>query len=94
MSMEKDNMITIRGEEGEEISLYILEETTIGGINYLIATEDTDDEESEAYILKETKNDPESDEISYEFVEDDDEMAAVSGIFEELLEDCDLIVED
>ncbi|MBP5158835.1 MAG: DUF1292 domain-containing protein [Lachnospiraceae bacterium] len=92
--MEKDNMITIKGEEGEEIRLFILEETTIGGKNYIIATEDEDDEESEAYILRESENDPESGEIAYSFVEDDDEIAAVSGVFKELLDDCDLIVDD
>ncbi len=92
--MEKDSKITIKGEEGEEISLYILEETTLGGKNYILATEDTDDEESEAYILKESSNDPDSGEIAYVFVEDDDEMDAVSGVFKELLDDCDLIVDD
>lgn len=92
--MEKDSKITITAEDGEQIELFILEQTTLSGQNYIIATEDEDDEESTAYILKEVANDPSSDEVSYEFVEDEDEIEAVAGVFEELLEDCELIPEN
>ena len=52
-------------------------------------TESEDDEEAEAYILKDLSEDGET-EARYVFVEDDQELEAVSNIFAELLEDVDL----
>jgi hypothetical protein len=65
-----------------------VEETRIGGVSYLLVTESEADE-AEAYILKDLSQDGEE-EASYEFVEDDEELAAVSKIFAELLEDVDI----
>lgn len=93
--VEKDtNVITIIGEEGEEIQLFVLEQTTLNGRNYLIAADSEDDEEAVAYILKESANDPDSDEVAYEFVEDEDEIEAVAIVFDELLEDCELLSDE
>lgn len=70
---------------------YIIEETKVNGINYLLVTEseDEEDEEAEAYILKDTSK-AEDTEAVYEFVESEEELDAVSRIFAELLEDMDL----
>ena len=70
---------------------YIIEETRVNGINYLLVTEseDEEDEEAEAYILKDTSK-AEDTEAVYEFVESEEELDAVSRIFAELLEDMDL----
>ena len=57
--------------------------------SYLLVTESEDDEEAEAYILKDLSEDGET-EARYVFVEDDQELEAVSKIFAELLEDVDL----
>lgn len=46
--MEK---IKIIAEDGEIIELFVIEQTRLEGINYLLVTE-TEDEEAEAYILK------------------------------------------
>lgn len=46
--MEK---IKITAEDGEIIELFVIEQTRLEGINYLLVTE-TEDEEAEAYILK------------------------------------------
>lgn len=86
--MEKLTFVT---EEQESVDFYIIEETRVNGINYLLVTEseDEEDEEAEAYILKDTSK-AEDTEAVYEFVESEEELDAVSRIFAELLEDMDL----
>ena len=71
-------------DTGEEIDLYILEQTCINGVNYLLATEE-ETEDSEAWILKEIRT--EENDLIYEFVEDDVEFDAIARVFEEMLED-------
>ena len=86
--MEKLAFVT---EDQESVDFYIIEETRVNGINYLLVTEseDEEDEEAEAYILKDTSK-AEDTEAVYEFVESEEELDAVSRIFAELLEDMDL----
>ena len=81
--MEKLTFVT---EDQESVDFYIID-----GINYLLVTEseDEEDEEAEAYILKDTSK-AEDTEAVYEFVESEEELDAVSRIFAELLEDMDL----
>lgn len=82
--MEKLTFVT---EDQESVDFYIIEETRVNGINYLLVTESED--EAEAYILKDTSK-AEDTEAVYEFVESEEELDAVSRIFAELLEDMDL----
>lgn len=86
--MEKLTFVT---EDMESVDFYILEETRVNGTNYLLVTdsEDEEAEETQAYILKDT-SEPEEAEAVYEFVEDEEELEAVSKIFGELLDDVDL----
>lgn len=86
--MEKLTFVT---EDQESVDFYIIEETRVNGINYLLVTEseDEEDEEAEAYILKDTSK-AEDTEAVYEFAESEEELDAVSRIFAELLEDMDL----
>ena len=65
--MEKLTFVT---EDQESVDFYIIEETRVNGINYLLVTEseDEEDEEAEAYILKDTSK-AEDTEAVYEFVE-------------------------
>ncbi len=74
--------------ETEPIGLFVLEETRIGGVSYLLAAE-SEDEDSEAYIMKDLSADGET-EANYVIVEDEDELKAIAKIFEELLEDVDI----
>ena len=74
--------------EDKTVRFFVVEETRINGVSYLLVTE-TEDDEAEAYILKDTSLDGEE-EASYVFVEDDNELEAVSKIFAELLEDVDI----
>ena len=72
-------------ENGEKTQFYVIEETRINGINYLLVSE-SDNEEAEAYILKDT-SDAASEEAVYEFVEEDSELEAVGKVFSELMDD-------
>lgn len=77
-------------DTGEEVEFAVIEETRINGRNYLLVTEsDEDEEEADAYILKDLSN-SEDEEAIYEMVDDDREIDAVSRIFAEILDDVDI----
>jgi uncharacterized protein YrzB (UPF0473 family) len=86
--MEKLAFMT---DDGENMDFFIIEETRINGINYLLVTDSDDEEnnEAEAFILKDMSS-AEDAEAVYEMVEEDEELDYVSKIFAELLEDIDL----
>ena len=86
--MMETEKIVFTTDDGEEILLYVIEQTRISGVNYLLVSE-SEDEESECVILRDTSTDADA-EASYEIVEDDDTLTAVAGVFRELLEDTDL----
>lgn len=81
-------------EDGNEIEMYVIEETRINNVNYLLVTDDEgDSEEAEAYILKDISND-EDEEAVYEIVDDESEVEYIGRVFSELLEDIDITTED
>lgn len=82
--MDTNSNITFSLEDGSEIILEVLEQTTINGINYLLVIEETEDAE-EALILREEQT--QEDDVIYIPVEDDNELDALSKVFAELLED-------
>lgn len=84
--MEKIRMMS--DETGEELELYVLEQTRINGISYILAA-DSEFGDAECMILRDKAAAENSDSI-YEFVEDDTELDAVLQIFEELLEDVNI----
>ena len=78
--------IYLPDEDGNQIKLFVVEETQVSGIKYLLVCEsDNEEEDSEAYILKEVS--VEGDDVVYEFVEDDVEFDAVAKLFDELVGD-------
>lgn len=83
--MEK---ITFCPEEGEAVDFYVLEQTRLGGIDYILVTDSVEDD-SEALILKDISA-PEDAESIYEIVDDDDELDAVAAIFSSMLDDVEL----
>lgn len=85
--MEK---ITFVPDGEEAVDFYVLEQTTIGGVNYILVTDAEENEEGEAYILKDI-SEADAEERVYSMVEDDTEFDAVSAVFENMLEDIDLI---
>ncbi len=80
--------ITITADD-EEIELFVIEQTKVNGVNYLLTSESEDDE-AEAYILKDVSKDEDTQAV-YEFVEDDNELAVLADVFSELVEDTDII---
>lgn len=93
--MEEDKSlqkIRFTTEEGEEVEFCVVEQTKLNGVDYLLVTEDADngEEEADAYILKDTST-SDSEEAIYCFVEDDKELDAVASIFDELLDDTDIV---
>lgn len=81
--------ITITAEDGEKIDLFVIEQTKFNGLDYLLVAEDESDD-AQAYILKDVSEGKDSEAV-YEFVDDDDELDALAGIFSELIEDTDII---
>lgn len=75
-------------EDGEEVEFFILADTRINGVNYLLVA-DSEDDEAQALILKDTAADSEADS-SYVIVEDENELNAVADIFADDLEDIEL----
>ncbi len=71
-------------DTNEEVELYIVEETIIGGQKYILVAED-EDGDSDAYIFREVTED--NSEITYEPVEDDEEYEAIAAVFEQLLDE-------
>lgn len=71
-------------DTGETIEFYVLEQTCINGMNYILATEE-ESEDSDAYILKEVRT--EDEDVIYEFVEDDIEFDAIARVFGEMLDE-------
>ena len=73
----------------------IIEQTTINGDNYLLVCDsDAPEDEADAYILREKKNEDSNDaEVIYDEVVDDIELQAVAKVFAELLDDCDIQVD-
>lgn len=86
--MAKQEKITFRPEDGEPVDFYVLEQTRIGGIDYILVT-DVEDGDGEALILRDNSKDGEADGL-YTIVSDDEELDAVAGVFENMLEDVEL----
>lgn len=80
--------ITFEVDGEKPVRFYVLEETRIGGIQYILVT-DTEDEDGEALILKDVSASEEPEAV-YEIVEDDEELDAVAAVFENILEDIEL----
>ena len=90
VKMEEYGKLVMTDENGCEDVFYIIEETRIAGVSYIMVTDSPDEEpEADAYILKDVSS-PESEEAVYEFVEDDAELKAIADVFAQLLEDTDI----
>ncbi|TAH68019.1 MAG: DUF1292 domain-containing protein [Anaerolineaceae bacterium] len=80
--------ITFTTDDNEEVVFQVIEQTRLGGVDYLlVCTRDGDEEE--ALILKDVSKDTDMEAI-YDIVDDDMELAMASEIFSELLDDIEL----
>lgn len=77
-------------QDGEALEFYVVEETRINGINYLLVTEE-ESGDCDACILKRLSQD-EEEEAVYELVESEEELEYMSKIFGEILEDVDITI--
>ena len=84
--------IEFETEDGQKILMSVIEETTIAGVDYILVSSDFDDESEEGEIevlpLKLIKEEGEI--ASYETIEDEEELAAVSEVFAKLLSEDDI----
>ena len=72
----------------DEVEFFVLEQTKVNGNSYILVT-DSEEDEAECLILKDTSAE-EDVESPYEVVEDETELMGVLKVFEELLEDIDI----
>ena len=88
--MSENGLITLTADDGSEEAFFVLEKADIAGVSYLLVTNSVEDEDADALILKETEED---EMITYEVVEDENELKIISKYLEELLEDVELRLE-
>lgn len=84
---ELTDYIEFETEEGDKIPFYVIEQTMVAGVNYLLVA-DSEEDEADAYIMREMQGD--NDQTIYEIVEDETQLEALSKVFSELLEDVDI----
>lgn len=79
--------VTMTDENGEEIEFSIIDNVACGGERYLLVveTELMDDDETDAIILKEVSIN--TDDVTYELVEDEAEFDRVADLFAQKGED-------
>lgn len=84
MDNKEQEQIEFVMDDGNKVSFFVLEQTKVMGVNYILVT-DSEEDEAEAFIMKEADG-----QDIYEMVTDDNELLAVSKLFEELLDDIDI----
>lgn len=89
MKLEK---VTFCPEGGEAVEFFVLEQTRINGVNYILVT-DFEEGDGEALILKDMSKDDDKESV-YAIVDDDTELKAVAGIFEDLLDDITFVSDE
>ena len=90
MSENENGLIMLTADDGSEEAFFVLEKADIAGVSYLLVTDSVEDEDADALILKEAEED---EMITYEVVEDENELKIISKYLEELLEDVELRLE-
>ena len=83
--MEK---IKFQTEDGVQ-EFFVEEQTRINGFQYLLVSDCVTEPEAQAYILKDV-SEPTRQEACYVMVEEEEELEAVSGVFEQMMEDVDI----
>lgn len=89
--MSKLEKITFHPEGEEPVEFFVLEQTRIGGYSYILVT-DTEEGDGEALILKDLSKDGDEESL-FTIVSDDEELEAVAGVFENMLDDVEFVQE-
>jgi len=88
-----DNKVIFTTDDNETVEFHVLEQTRLNGNTYLLVTDaDDNEEEGNAYILKDVSADTD-DSAVYNVVEDEKELEVIAKIFEELLDDIQIDTE-
>lgn len=87
--MAKLEKITFNPDGENPVEFYVLEQTRINGADYILVT-DFEEGDGEALILKDISKDGEEESV-FSIVSDDDELTAVAGVFESMLEDVEFV---
>ena len=88
--MSEDGKIMLTADDGSQEAFFVLEKADIAGKSYLLVTDQVEEEEADAMILREIQ---EEDVVLYEVVEDEKELTIISKYFEELLDEVELKLE-
>lgn len=80
-------------DDGQEVDFVILEQTTVNGCSYLLVEEAEDGSEDVVYIMKENPDASDDERNAYVIVEEETELLLVSKIFEQLMDDTDIVLE-
>ncbi len=83
--MKKLEKVTFNPHGEDPVDFFVLEQTRIGGYNYILVT-DFEEGDGEALILKDLSGDGEKESV-FTIVSDDEELAAVAGVFEKMMDD-------
>ena len=88
MNMKEDTSLAFINDDGEEEVFYIQEQTRVNGTNYILVA-DSEEDEAQAYILKDTSMDGDE-TAAYVMVEDEVEFDAIADVFRRMMEDVDI----
>ena len=88
--MSEDGKIMLTADDGSQEAFFVLEKADIAGKSYLLVTDQVEEEEADALILREIQ---EEDVVLYEVVEDEKELTIIPKYFEELLDEVELKLE-
>ena len=84
--MKNEKLTFTCGEGGEAEEFFVVEQTRLNGVTYLLVA-DSEEDDAECLILKDTSTPEEKDSV-----EEEVELNAVLKVFEELLEDVEIEV--
>ncbi len=76
------------GAEGEAVDFYVVEQTRLGGVDYILVTEE-EEGDADALILKDVSKDGDAEGV-YVIVDDEDELDAVAQVFQSMMDDVTL----
>lgn len=87
--MAKQEKIVFYADGEEPACFYVLEQTRIGGVNYILVT-DAEEGDGEALILKDMSDDGEEEGV-FAIVSEEEELSAVAGVFQNMMDDIDIV---
>lgn len=79
-------------EDGTIVEFFVLEQTKIAGMNYILVT-DKEEGDGEALILKDTALQEDAESV-YEIVSEEAELTVIAKVFEDLLEDVEFVANE